>query len=78
MSLLYHIPPEGEYRLVHCSNARDANLYADFAQPVPLLLAKIKRSISLLPGVLEICKRTPSIFAPPISISAGAMHLPNA
>ncbi|MGO7016365.1 hypothetical protein [Rhizobium leguminosarum] len=44
MSMFYHISPEDEYRLVHCSNALRANLGADLASSLPLLLAKIKET----------------------------------
>ncbi|MBY5850141.1 hypothetical protein [Rhizobium ruizarguesonis] len=47
MSMFYHIRQEGEYRLVHCSNASDANLEVDLASPLPFLLAKIKEPASV-------------------------------
>jgi hypothetical protein len=42
--MLYHISQEDEHRLVHCSNALCANLEADLASSLPLLLAKIKET----------------------------------
>ncbi|UWU27998.1 hypothetical protein N2600_22040 [Rhizobium sp. WSM1274] len=39
MSMFYHIRQKGEYRLVHCSNATDANLEVNFASPLLFLLA---------------------------------------
>ncbi|WSG74286.1 hypothetical protein U8P80_24005 [Rhizobium beringeri] len=45
MSMFYHIRQKGEYRLVHCSNALDANLDVNLASPLPFLLAKIKEPV---------------------------------
>jgi hypothetical protein len=45
MSMFYHIRQKGEYRLVHCSNASDANLEVNLASPLPFLLAKIKEPV---------------------------------
>ncbi|MDC7744241.1 hypothetical protein [Rhizobium binxianense] len=74
MSLLYHIPQEGEYRLVHCSNALSANLWRDLASPLPLLLATIKGSI--------LCRReslrsqTVSEYFRPTDLDFGGSHAP--
>ncbi|WP_129422115.1 hypothetical protein [Rhizobium leguminosarum] len=77
MSVLYHISKKDEYRLVHCSNASDANLRADLVSPLPLLLAKIKGSIPAARGPCGL--QTAQVFSPlPISLSAEAMHLTNA
>ncbi|MFL5020418.1 MAG: hypothetical protein ACJ8EW_30335 [Rhizobium sp.] len=77
MSMFYHIRQKGEYRLVHCSNASDANLVMNLASPLPFLLATIREPAPVA-GVLAVGKLTSGIFALLISLSAEAMHLTNA
>ncbi|NEJ69969.1 hypothetical protein GR197_05370 [Rhizobium phaseoli] len=41
MLMFYHIPHEGEYRLVHCSNAPIAILSEHVASALPFLSAEL-------------------------------------
>jgi hypothetical protein len=41
MLVFYHIPHEGEYRLVHCSNAPIAILSERVASALPFLSAEL-------------------------------------
>ncbi|WP_144083241.1 hypothetical protein [Rhizobium leguminosarum] len=75
MSIFYHIRQKGEYRLVHCSNAWDANLEVNFASPLPFLLAKIMEPAPGA-GSLAVRKLTPGYFRP-ADLTFGGSHAPH-
>ncbi|TBC32085.1 hypothetical protein [Rhizobium ruizarguesonis] len=75
MSMFYHIRQEGEYRLVHCSNASDANLEVDLASPLPFLLAKIKEPASVAGSPCGL--QTDFGYFRPADLTFGGSHAPH-
>ncbi|MBY3368686.1 hypothetical protein [Rhizobium laguerreae] len=78
MIMLYHISPEDEYRLVHCSNALSAILYSLPALALPFFLAEIDGACCAAgrPCGLPTCRSGIFIYGSHAAVQA--MHFNNA